>query len=196
VKRFVPYLPRETISYDDAANNRALISGEASLIWNPPSAWAVAKRDNRAIAEDLWTFPNPKGKKGRLVPFPPYLWGIWQWSKAQSAAKDLMLHLSQRDVLEKLSVPAAGYDIPPYLSMSDFPVWADTEPPKGTNYNYPVRPHHDAEYYIVGAEAPPDIAVQIWGRYVIPAMVARLVQGNTIKQTMDWAAQEIEGFRR
>lgn len=196
VKRFVPFLPRETISYDDASNNRALLSGEASLIWNPPSAWAVAMRDSPEIGNDLWTFPNPKGKMGRLVPHRPFMWGIWQWAQNKQAAKDLMVHLSQREIVAKLSIPAAGYDIPPFLSMADLPVWADTGPPKGTIFNYPVRPHHDAEYYIVASQAPPEIAVQIWGRSVIPSMVARIVQGSTPKQVIDWAKGELEGFRR
>ena len=196
VKQLVAVLPPEQISYDDAANNRALISGTASLIWNPPSAWAVAKRDKPEIAADCWTFPNPKGKMGRLVPHRPYLWGIWKWAKNQSAAKDLMTFLMQRENVEKCSVPAAGYDIPPFLSMSDFPVWSEIEPPKGTVYNYPVRPHHHAEHYIVGSSAPVDMAVQIWSRYVFPSMAARLVQGATPKQVIDWASQELEGFRR
>ena len=196
VARLVSFLPPEQISYDDAANNRALISGTASLIWNPPSAWAVAKRDKPEIAADCWTFPNPKGKTGRLVPHRPYFWGIWQWAQNQSAAKDLMTFLMQRENVEKCAAPAAGYDIPPFISMSDFSVWSDVEPPKGTVYNYPVRPHHDAEHYIVGSSAPVEMAVQIWSRYVFPSMAARLVQGNSIKQVIDWAAQELEGFRR
>ena len=196
VKRFTPYLPAATASFDDAANNRALIAGTTALIWNPPSAWAVAKRDAPDVAADCWHFPNPKGKMGRLVPHRPYFWGIWQWAQNQSAAKDLMTFLSQRDNVIKLSVPAAGYDIPPFLSMADLPVWAEIEPPKGTIYNYPVRPHHDAEYYIVGSSGPPDIGVQIWGRNVIPAMVARVVAGATAKQVIDWAKQELEGLRR
>jgi ABC-type glycerol-3-phosphate transport system substrate-binding protein len=196
VKSFVPYLPRDTISYDDASNNKAYVAGSAALIWNPPSAWAVAKRDAPAIAADTWHFPNPRGKKGRLVPHRPYFWGIWQWSQNQSAAKDLMTHLSQREVVTKLSVPAAGYDIPPFLSMADLPVWAETEPPKGTTYNYPVRPHHDAEYYTVGSSGPPDIGVQLWTRNVYPAMVARIVSNYTPKQVIDWAKSELEGFRR
>jgi ABC-type glycerol-3-phosphate transport system substrate-binding protein len=196
VKRFVPFLPPTTISYDDAANNRALISGASALIWNPPSAWAVAKRDAPAVAADCWHFPNPKGKMGRLVPHRPYFWGIWQWSQNKQAAKDLMAFLSQRDVVTKLSVPAAGYDIPPFLSMADLPVWAETEPPKGTIYNYPLRPHHDAEYYIVGSSGPPEIGVQIWSQYMIPSMVARMVTGSTEKGVIDWAKKELEGIRR
>ena len=77
-----------------------------------------------------------------------------------------------------MSVPAAGYDIPPFLSMTDFPIWSEVSPPKGTVYNYPVRPTHDAEFYIVGSSAPAEIAVQIWSRYVIPSMVTRMVQGQ------------------
>jgi hypothetical protein len=196
VKRFVPYLPRETIAYDDASNNKAFVAGSAALIWNPPSAWAVAKRDAPAIAADTWHFPNPRGKMGRLVPHRPYFWGIWQWAQNKSAARDLIAFVSQRDVVSKLSVPAAGYDIPPFLSMADLPVWADTEPPKGTLYNYPVRPHHDAEYYIVGSSAPPDIGVQIWSHYMIPGMVARIVSGHSEKKVIDWAKAELEGIRR
>ena len=63
-KKLMPFLPSDTVSFDDASNNRALISGKAALIWNPPSAWAVAKRDAPQVAEDCWTFPNPRGPQG------------------------------------------------------------------------------------------------------------------------------------
>jgi len=196
VKRIGQYLPPESPIYDDASNNKALISGKTALIWNPPSAWSVAKRTAPEVAADCWTFPNPKGKMGRLVPHRPYTWGIWKWSKNASAAKDLMTFLSQRENVEKLSVPAVGYDIPPFLSMSDLPIWSEVEPPKGTIFNYPVRPWHDAEYYISGSSAPPELAVQIWGRYVIPQMVARTIKGASAKEVIAWASQELEGYRR
>ena len=59
--KLVKFLPSDTIAYDDASNNRALISGKSALIWNPPSAWAVAKRDAPNVAADCWTFPAPAG---------------------------------------------------------------------------------------------------------------------------------------
>ena len=68
--------------------------------------------------------------------------------------------------------------------MSDLPIWADVEPPKGTIYNYPVRPWHDAQYYVPGSSAPPDIAVQIWNRNIQPGMVSRLMSGQ-IDQAVD-----------
>jgi ABC-type glycerol-3-phosphate transport system substrate-binding protein len=195
-KRMVPFLPADTVSYDDASNNRALISGKSALIWNPPSAWAVAKRDAPQVAEDCWTFPNPRGPKGRMVPMRPYFWGVWNFSKVSSAAKDIIAYLSQREQVEGLAEAVVGYDIPPFQTMTDFKIWDDVEPPKGTIYNYPVRPWHDAEYYITGSSGPPEIAVQMWNRGIVPGMVARLVSGQTIKESMDWAKGELEGFTR
>ena len=194
--KLVKFLPADTIAYDDASNNRALISGKSAFIWNPPSAWAVAKRDAPQIAEDCWTFPTPKGPKGRLVPHRPYFWGIWHFAQNKTAAKELINYLSQRSQVEELVTAVVGYDIPPFLSMADFKTWEEVEQPKGTVYNYPVRPWHDASYYITGSSAPPDIAVQMWNRGTIPTMVSKLVSGQSIKESIAWAKDELEGFTR
>jgi ABC-type glycerol-3-phosphate transport system substrate-binding protein len=196
ISKMIKFMPSDAVSWDDASNNRALISGKAAYIWNPPSAWAVAKRDAPDVAADCWTFPNPRGAKGRLVPHRPYFWGVWSFAQNKGAAKDIIEWLSQREQVEALSMAVVGYDIPPFESMSDLPVWSDIEPPKGTIYNYPVRPWHDASYYIPGSSAPPDVAVQIWNRNIPPGMVARLMSGQSIKQSVAWAKNELEGFIR
>src|SRR6185437_9958493 len=59
----------------DASNNKFLVSGQASLIMNPPSAWAVARRDAPKVAELCWTHGFAAGPKGRFAPFLPYFWG-------------------------------------------------------------------------------------------------------------------------
>jgi ABC-type glycerol-3-phosphate transport system substrate-binding protein len=193
-KKILPFLPADAVSYDDASNNRALISGKSAMIWNPPSAWAVAKRDAPQVAADCWTFPNPAGPKGRLVPFRGYFWGIWGFAQNKSAAKDLLHHLMQRPQVEFLDIATSGYDIPPFKSMADFKVWSEVEPPKGTVFNYPPRPWHQSIAYVPGMSAPPDIAVQMWNRGTIPTMVAKLVSGQTPEQAIAWAKNELEGF--
>ena len=60
-KKIVPLLPPDVFAWDDAGNNKWLISGKGALIMNPPSAWAVAKRDAPQVAEQLWTFDPPAG---------------------------------------------------------------------------------------------------------------------------------------
>ena len=193
-KKLVHVLSPDTISYDDASNNRALISGKAAMIWNPPSAWAVAKRDAPHVAADCWTFPNPIGPKGRLVPHRPYFYGVWEFAKNKSAAKELMHYLMERPQAELLTTAVVGYDIPPFKSFANFPVWAEVEPPKGVVYNYPVRPWHDARYYITGMSGPADIGVQMWNRGTIPTMVAKMLAGGTPEQSIAWAKDELEGF--
>jgi len=64
-KKMVPFLPPDVFAWDDASNNKWLISGKGALIMNPPSAWAVAKRDAPQVAEQLWTFDPPAGPRGR-----------------------------------------------------------------------------------------------------------------------------------
>jgi ABC-type glycerol-3-phosphate transport system substrate-binding protein len=195
-QKLVKFFPADTVSYDDASNNRALISGASALIWNPPSAWAVARRDAPDVAKDCWTFSAPAGPKGRFVPYLPYFWGIWNFSKNIPAAKDLCEFLMQRDNVQERCTEVLGYDLPPFDSMLDFAIWADAEPPKGTVYNYPIRPSHHATPHIAALPAPPDIAVQIYNRGTMPTMWAKLLSGQKIPEVIAWAKDELEGFTR
>ena len=195
-QKLVKVLPADAVSFDDASNNRALISGKAPLIWNPPSAWAVAKRDAPQIAADCWSFQAPAGPQGRFTPYLPYFWGVWSFSKNKTAAKELIEALLQRDNVEARCDVVSGYDVPPFTSMLDFKVWDEVEPPKGTVYNYPLRPFHNAKAHIAALPAPPEIAVQIYNRGTMPTMLAKLKSGQSIDAVIGWAADELEGFTR
>ena len=195
-QRLVKFYPADAVSYDDASNNRALISGKTALIFNPPSAWAVAKRDARAVAADCWSFPAPAGPKGRFLPALNFFWGVYKFSKNQSAAKDLIEYLMQPEQVEPRCVATEGYDLPPYAGMLGYKVWAEVEPPVGTVYNYPIRPWHNQIPSIAASEAPPEIAVQIYNRAIHNQMLARLRDNQTIPQVIAWAQQEMEGFTR
>jgi len=188
-------LPDEVFAYDNASNNKSIISGQTSLIFNPPSAYAVAKRDAPKIAEQMWTFSSPKGPVGRFDPTGYYYWGIWDFSKNVSAAKGLLAHISTREVQEKLVAASVGFDIPPFKSWFDFPTWAEEGPPKGTNYNYP--PRDDVIPSISGYPAPLKIGTQIYAQATMTKMIAMCTQqGKSVKDSMSWAASEIEGFMR
>jgi ABC-type glycerol-3-phosphate transport system substrate-binding protein len=195
-QQLVKFLPADAVSYDDASNNRALISGQSALVWNPPSAWAVAKRDAPAVAADCWTFPAPKGPKGRFLPLGAFSWGVWNFSTNKTAAKELIEFLSSRENVEARCNVVQGYDVPPFESMTDFKIWETVEPPKGTVYHYPIRKADQQQSWIACAPAPPEIAVQIYNRGTVPTMLAKLQSGQSIKQVQDWAQDELEGFVR
>ena len=93
--RLARFFPPDAPAWDNTSNNKWLISGRGALILNPPSAWAVAKRDAPQVAEQLWTHGMPSGPKGRFAPCLPFFWGVWNFSKNKEAAKSLLVHLSQ-----------------------------------------------------------------------------------------------------
>ncbi|MBN8920622.1 MAG: extracellular solute-binding protein [Rhizobiales bacterium] len=70
-KKLASFMPPDVPAWDDSSNNKWIVSGNGAMIMNPPSAWAVAKRDAPQIAEQLWTHGFPAGPKGRYAPFVP-----------------------------------------------------------------------------------------------------------------------------
>jgi ABC-type glycerol-3-phosphate transport system substrate-binding protein len=194
-KRLMAFLPSDVPSWDDASNNKWLVSGKGALIMNPPSAWAVAKRDAPKVAEQLWTHGSPAGPKGRYAPFVPYFWSVWNFSKNQAAAKSLIVHLSQPSSAEKMVEASNGYDLPSFEKLTTFKTWAEEGPPKGTLYNYP--PREDLIASISCAPAPTNIATQMYSQATMTKMIARCTQqGESSDRAIAWASDELEGFMR
>jgi len=194
-QKLVRFLPESVWAWDNASNNKSLISGQTSLIQNPPSAYAVAKRDAPKIAEQLWTVHSPKGPKGRFDPSGYYYWAIWNFSQNKSAAKSLLAYLSMRESQEKLVTASVGFDLPVFEGLNDFKIYEEEGPPRGTNYN--MVPRGGVIASVVGYPAPLKIGTQMFAQATIPKMIAMCTQsGKSIEAAMSWAESEIEGFMR
>jgi len=194
-KRLIAALPPDVASWDDASNNKWLVSGKGAMIMNPPSAWAVAKRDAPQIAEQCWTHGFPAGPKGRFAPFLPYFWSVWSFSKNKEAAKSLIVHLSKPASIEKMVVASGGYDLPAYEKLTTLKVWQEQGPPKGTLYHYP-NPYNHQTLSIAASPATPKIAQQIYAQATMTKMCLRYAQGEKMETTLAWAEGECEGFMR
>jgi ABC-type glycerol-3-phosphate transport system substrate-binding protein len=193
-KTLMQYLPPDVPAWDDAGNNKWLLSGKGSLIMNPPSAWAVGKRDAPQVAEKCWTHGMPKGPQGRFVPYLSRNLGIWKFAKNKSAAKSLIKALARREAAEKLVAASQGYDLPPYSKLLDFKTWAEEGPPKGSIYHYVTR--GDEVDVVACSPAPPAIALQIFNQAIQPKMLVRFAQGEAMEATLAWAQSECEGYMR
>jgi ABC-type glycerol-3-phosphate transport system substrate-binding protein len=194
-KRLIAFLPADVPAWDDASNNKWLIAGKGAMIMNPPSAWAVAKRDAPDVAAQLWTHGFPAGPKGRFAPYVPFIWTIWEFSKNKEAAKSVLAYLSTPSSIEKLVVASGGYDLPAYENLSTLKVWAEAEPPKGTLYHYP-NPYGHQKLNIAAWPAPPKIGQQIYAQATLTKMCLRYYRGEPMEQTLAWAEGECEGFMR
>jgi ABC-type glycerol-3-phosphate transport system substrate-binding protein len=194
-KKLIAFLPPDVAAWDDANNNKWLISGKGAMIMNPPSAWAVAKRDAPEIAAQCWTHGFPSGPKGRFAPFLPYFLTLWSFSKNKEAAKSLLTFLSQPDSIERLVTASGGYDLPAFEKLTKLKVWAEAEPPKGTLFHYP-DPYHQQVLSIAASPAPPKIAQQIYAQATLTKMCLKYAQGAKMEDTLAWAEGECEGFMR
>lgn len=194
-KKLLPQLPESVFAWDNAQNNKWLISGKGSLIQNPPSAWAVAVRDRPDIGEKLWHFPLPKGPKGRYVGTNFGFLGVWDFSPNKSAAKDFIRYVTTKQAFQRIVDASKGYDIPPYEGLRDFDIWRTASPPKGVNYNYP--PRGDVVSLMIGYPAPTEIANHLFAQGTICKLVARFAkQGHSMDEAIAQTAEEIEGYKR
>ncbi|MEY9291246.1 ABC-type glycerol-3-phosphate transport system substrate-binding protein [Bradyrhizobium ottawaense] len=165
------------------------------MILNPPSAWAVAKRDAPQVAEQCWTHGFPSGPKGRFAPYLPYFWGVWSFGKNKEAAKSLLIHMSSPSSIEKFVAVSGGYDLPAYANMTKLKTWAEEGPPQGTLFHYP-DPYKHQTLSIAASPAPPKIAQQIYFQATLTKMALRFARGETMDQALAWAEGECEGFMR
>ena len=194
-RKLAEVMPPEVFAWDDAGNNRWLISGKGSSIMNPPSAWAVAKRDNPKVAEQCWSHPVPRGPKGRFVGQLPQFYGVWSFSKNKQAAKDLLTFISQKESIAQLVEASVGYDLPSFKSMYDLKTWNEVGPPTGVVYGYP--PRGDEQTSITGAPARSEVGAQIYNQAINTVMVSKFTQGKEkLDDVIKWAEKELEGTLR
>ena len=196
LSRLTQFMPDSVYAWDDASNNRFMISGKGSTTVNPPSIWAVSNRDMPAVAEQLWHHDTPAGPMGSFRADVPFFWGVWNFSENISAGKDLLRYVSNRNVVDQLVLASQGFDIPVINShYQNNDIWAQSGPPKGTLYNYPVR--GEEQRISAGYPAPPEIASQITVQGLFGNLVARVTQGGeTFDEAISWAENELEGIMR
>ena len=194
-KKLMGFLPPDVAAWDDASNNKWLVSGRGAMIMNPPSAWPVAKRDAPQVAEQCWTHGFPAGPTGRFAPYLPYFWSIWNFSKNKETARSLLIQLSKPAAIEKMVTASGGYDLPAYEKLTTLKVWQEEGPPKGTLYHYP-NPYKHQTLSIAASPAPPKIAQQIYAQATLTKMCLRYHQGEAMEKTLAWAEGECEGFMR
>ncbi|MEZ5853796.1 MAG: extracellular solute-binding protein [Hyphomicrobiaceae bacterium] len=192
-KQLMAALPPEVYAWDDASNNKWLVSGRGASIFNPPSAWAVAKRDAPKVAEQIWHHGVPKGPKGRFIGTNFFYHALWSFSKNKPAAKAFLRHISTRRAAEMFVNASLGYDLPPYAKFNDFKVWTDQGPPPGTLTHYPNQ--GDQVSTIAAYPAPYEIGAQIYTQAIMPKMIAKATRENvSIDKTIEWAQSELDGI--
>jgi hypothetical protein len=116
-------MPRDIHSWDNVSNSNWIISGNGSAILNHPGAWIVARRAQPAVAAQLWHHDVPAGPHGRFRGSFFSTYGLQRFSPHKQAAKDLLIHLLQKEQQWQLLYAAQGVYRPALKTFASHPVW-------------------------------------------------------------------------
>ena len=175
----------EVLSWDDASNNRFMLSGKGSWIHNPISPYNAALKEKMPIADDINHHPSPAGPAGTHSAPPINTISLWKFSKNQQVAKDFMKFLFQKENYDAWIGASNAFNHPPLKNLADHPIWA-------RNPKFAMLPK-EAEYaHPRGWPAKPNDAVgRIEINYTLPDMVAKAVNGMPTKRAMEWGQEQV-----
>ena len=176
----------EVLSWDDASNNRFILSGKGSWIHNPVSPYAAAVSKKMPIADDINHHTSPAGPGGTHSAPPINSMAIWKFSKNVDLAKEFIRFLFQKPNYDPWIVASQGFNHPPLRNLADHPIWAQ-------NPKFVMLPK-EAEYaHERGWPAKPNAAVQlVQVNYVLPDMVAKAINGMPTKRAMAWGEEQVK----
>jgi multiple sugar transport system substrate-binding protein len=176
----------EVLSWDDASNNRFMLSGKGSWIHNPVSPYNAALAHKMPIADDINHHSSPGGPAGIHSAPPINGIGIWKFSKNADLAKEFIKFHFKKENFDKWIVASNAFNHPPLRNFADHPIWAN-------NPKFKMLPA-EAEYaHPRGWPAKTNAAVNlIEVNYVLPDMVAKAINGMPTKRAIAWAEDQVK----
>lgn len=186
VEDLFPAMPKEILGWDDASNNRFMLSGLGSWTLNTPSVWIAALKDFPDIAGEFDHAPVPSGPAGQFRSPSSASLGIWKFSKNIELAKDLVKFLLGDKQMNRQIIGSSGYNEPFLMDHKKHPIWPQTAPLNA--YEPPTE-----ELRLAGWPGPSGPAAnKVYHTFVVPVMFAKVLTGTPTDKAMDWATDEIE----
>jgi multiple sugar transport system substrate-binding protein len=175
----------EVLSWDDASNNRFILSGKGSWIHNPISPYNAALKEKMPIADDINHHNSPAGPAGTHSAPPLLGIGVWKFSKNQELAKEFIQFLFRKENYDAWIVASNAFNHPPLKHLADHPIWSG-------NPKFAMLPKEAEFAHPRGWPGKPTDAVKrIDNNYVMPDMVAKAVNGMPTKRAMEWAQEQV-----
>ena len=175
----------EVLSWDDASNNRGILSGKYSWIHNPISPYNAALKEKMPIADDINHHPSPAGPAGTHSAPPINMISVWKYSKNIPLATEFLKFLFQKENYDAWIVAGNAFNHPPLRHLADHPIWA-------RNPKFAMLPKEAEFAHPRGWPGKPNDAVgRIQVNYVLPDMVAKAVNGMPTKRAMEWGQDQV-----
>jgi multiple sugar transport system substrate-binding protein len=175
----------EVLSWDNASNNRFLLSGKGSWIHNPISPYVAAVTKKMPIADEINHHGSPGGPAGIHSATGVNSLGIWKFSRNVALAKDFIKFLFQKENYDAFIVGGSAFNQPPLRQFAEHPIWS-------SNPKYAMLPK-EAEYvHEQGWPAKPNAAAQlIVVNFILPDIVAKAINGMPTRRALVWGEDQI-----
>jgi multiple sugar transport system substrate-binding protein len=175
----------EVLSWDDASNNRFMLSGKGSWTRNAISIYVAAKRKAMPIAEKFDHTIPPQGPERRLGMLAYHSMGVWKFSKNQDVAREWISYLLHPDNFNPWIEAAGGYSQPLLPAFDEHPIWR-SDPKLKSLIGFAKHATIDC-----WPGPPTPEAAQAFNTYIISNMFAKAVTGTPTKQAVAWAEEEL-----
>ncbi len=186
VQEIFPLMDREILAWDNAGNNRFILSGRGSWTLNPVSIYMTAKNTNPDIAANLNHHGALLGPKGRFGIGDFYSFGIWKFARNKEVAKDFLRFFYEEENQNRYIETGGGFNLPAHPHFDRHPVWRRDPKLQGIiGYTKWQK--------LTGWPAPPDRRAQaVYATFVLPNMFAQVVTGKLKpKAAMQWAVRQL-----
>jgi len=182
----------EVLTWDDAGNNRFILSGKGSWVLNPISIWNLARTKNMPIFKDIKHFPSLTGPTGRHNATFNHGWAITKFSKNEELAKDFLRYFYQPENYARWVRACKGFVMPTTAKVMEKTehIWKDEpdiaclpgEAPYVHSQGWPGNP---TQYVAAFNE-----------RYMLAQMVHRCIDGGSPASVAQWAEKELQKIVR
>jgi multiple sugar transport system substrate-binding protein len=178
------------LAWDDSSNNRAFLAETIACTLNGASIYFVARytpeKAAPGLADKIGHFLMPRGPAGRFHIVGPLSNCITTYSENKDVARDYIRYCHKKEVFEQFLITNKGYVNGPLPEWQQHPMWeADPavtifrEVPKyGRNAGY-AGPYNRQ-------------SAEVWAKYIIVDMFAKVVKGDPPKSSIAWAEQELK----
>jgi multiple sugar transport system substrate-binding protein len=187
----------EVLSWDDAGNNRFLVSGRGGWILNPISAYRTGQQSNPELADQIFLWKPPAGPVRRLTGATGNSYAIWKFARNPEAAlaflRDYAAHLPES------FQASTGFHYPMFANVVPRPMPIFSNDPSSHPADklavLETASEWTATYGYPGPAGPG--AEEVAYKFIIPDMMAAAATGKmTPEEAVAWADKQIHGIYR
>jgi multiple sugar transport system substrate-binding protein len=183
----------EVLSWNDSSNNQYLVSGVASYIINPVSAYRTAQKSNKKVADDIFVWEPPKGPVKRFMGAASEFYGIWKFAKNKEAAKEFLRYYAAN--WPEAFKASEGYNNPCFAGLVPKPMpILSNDPTSNPHDKLKVMQDSDQWSAIPGYPGPATPAMdEIYYAFIINDMMAKTATGQlSTEDSVKWASDQCE----